>query len=299
MNHTLLTFIGLIGIGVVIGATLDSLNESGISEKNKQSITEHTPSNNSSSPFSSAGNNSNTDKLEKLEQTIQALQSQVQIETEKRQQLEQKLAKLEKGLVLASQKTETGDDSKYQAPTSTAASPHRPGTFNQNVNWFNEQALIDAGIDQTKVSHIKNIFEQAELDKLYIRDQATREGWMGNERYNDSMKEISDRTNALRSELNDDEYDAYLYAAGRSNRVIVESVLNNSPASNAGIQPGDVILTYDSERIYNWADLTGATSKGTAHTTVAITIARNGQQQQVYIPRGPLGVRIKTDSVAP
>ncbi|WP_455219264.1 PDZ domain-containing protein [Kaarinaea lacus] len=299
MNHALLTFIGLIGIGVVIGATLDSLSDPDIPDNDKRNITELAPSNNPSSPFSSASNHSNTEKLEQLEQTIQALQSQVQAEAEKRQQLEQKLVKLEKGLIPDSQKAGAGNTSNSQAPTSAATNPHRPDTFNQNVNWFNEQALIDAGIDQAKVSHIKNIFEQAELDKLYIRDQATREGWMGNERYNQSMKEIADRTRALRSELNDDEYDAYLYAAGRSNRVIVESVLSNSPANNAGILPGDVILSYDNERIYNWSDLTGATSKGTAHNTVAVTVVGDGQQQQVYIPRGPLGVRIKTDSVAP
>ena len=158
---------------------------------------------------------------------------------------------------------------------------------------------MDAGVDQTKVSYIKNVFEQAEMDKLYLRDQATREGWMGSERFNDAMKEIADRTSALRAQLNDDEYDAYLYAAGRSNRVIVESVLSNSPASNAGIQAGDVILSYDNKRIYSWTDLTGATSEGAANTTVAVTIIRNDQRQQVYIPRGPMGVRLTTDSVAP
>ena len=298
MNKNLLTFIGLIGIGVVVGATLDSINEPESTGEDKQNLVDRNPTNNVSNPFSEIDNNEKADKLEQLEQTILALQSQVQTEIEKRQQLEKKLVLLEKEFGSAARQTETGDDSIKQTP-SIASNPHRPGRFNQNVNWFNEQALVDAGVDQTKVSYIKEVFEQAEMDRLYLRDQATREGWMGSKRYNDAAKEISDRTNALRSELNDEEYDAYLYAAGRSNRVIIESVLSNSPASNAGIQAGDVILTYDNQRIYSWTDLTSATSKGTANSTVAVTITRNGQQQQVYVPRGPLGVRLATDSVAP
>ncbi|KPJ97167.1 MAG: hypothetical protein AMJ55_00100 [Gammaproteobacteria bacterium SG8_15] len=206
---------------------------------------------------------------------------------------------LEKGVHNTSETSESDAEDNTQPVSSAMASPHRPGSFNQNTNWFNEQALMDAGIDQAKVSYIKNVFEQAEMDKLYLRDQATREGWTGSERFNDAMKEISDRTSELRAQLNDDEYDAYLYAAGRSNRVIVESVLSNSPASNAGIQAGDVILSYDNKRIYSWTDLTGATSEGAANTTVAVTIIRNDQRQQVYIPRGPMGVRLTTDSVAP
>jgi len=299
MNHKLLTFIGLIGMGVVIGATLDSLNKPELTNSDTPNTSNTTSSNSLSNPFSSSNNNSNTDKLVQLEQTIQTLQSQVQTEIRIRQQLEQKVAILEKGLNAPESVRDTDNDKVKQTPTSDASSPHRSGTFNRNANWFNEQALVDAGIDQTKVSHIKNEFEQAEMEKLYIRDQANREGWMGSKRYNESMKEITDRTNALRSQLSDNEYDAYLYAAGRSNRVVVQSVLSNSPASNAGIQPGDVILSYDNQRVYNWTDLTSATSKGDSNSTVSVTIIRDNQQQQVYIPRGPLGIKLITDSVAP
>jgi len=299
MNHKLLTFIGLIGIGAAVGATLHSLNQPDSTGENKQIIDKQASSGNLNNPFTSNKNNSDSDKLEQLDQTIRALQNQVQTEIKKRKQLEQKVAILEKDFSSSTHEKNTSNNDTHKTPINNAANPLHPGTSNRKVNWINEQALIDAGIDQAKVSNIKNTFEQAEMDKLYLRDQATREGWMGSERYNDALKEITDRTGALRSQLNDYEYDAYLYASGRSNRVFIESVLSNSPASNAGIQAGDVILTYDNQRIYNWSDLTGATSKGTANTTIAVTISRNGQQQQVYVPRGPLGVRLNTDSVAP
>ena len=299
MNSKLLTFIGLISIGVVIGAPLDAFNET---ESNNSAETRpvKTSSNNTlNSPFSSPASDATDDRFTQLEQTIQSLQDRIQSEIQQREKLEQKVALLEKGIRSTSEISESDAEDNAQPVSSAMASPHQSGSFNQNTNWFNEQALTDAGVDQAKVSYIKNVFEQAEMDKLYLRDQATREGWMGSERFNDAMKEISDRNSALRAQLNDDEYDAYLYAAGRSNRVIVESVLSNSPASNAGIQAGDVILSYDNKRIYSWTDLTGATSEGAANTTVAVTIIRNDQRQQVYIPRGPMGVRLTTDSVAP
>lgn len=302
MNYNILTFIGLIGVGVVIGATLDLSSEPEPANV-KVSQPVKTSSNNSlHSPFSSSASHTDNDKLAQLEQTLQSLQERVQTEEKQRKKLEHKVALLEKGIKSADQDNGQNSDDGDQTTNSEVANPHQAGTFqpaNQSANWFNEQALMDAGVDQAKVSYIKNVFEQAEMDKLYLRDQATREGWMGSERFNDAMKEISDRTSALRAQLNDDEYDAYLYAAGRSNRVIVESVLSNSPASNAGIQAGDIILNYDNKRIYSWTDLTSATSEGDTNSTVAITILRDNQQQQVYMPRGPMGIRLTTESVAP
>ena len=299
MNHKLLTFIGLLTVGVVIGATLDTFSDPEPNKPEHSRPIKTASSNTMTTPFSSADSDAADERLAQLEQTIQSLQERMQSEIQQRQKLERKVALLEMGVNPNSQNNEQADDETNEVMSSSAANPHQAGTFSQNSNWFNEQALMEAGIDQAKVSYIKNVFEQAEMDRLYLRDQATREGWMGSERFNDAMKEISDRTSALRAELTDTEYDAYLYAAGRTNRVIVESVLSNSPASNAGIQSGDVILSYDNKRIYNWTDLTSATSEGAANTTVAVTIIRGNQQQQVYIPRGPMGVRLTTDSVAP
>jgi len=302
MNYKLLTFIGLISVGVVIGATLDFSEESKPANTGVPQPVKTSSDNTLRSPFSSSSDPSDTDKLTQLETTIQSLQKQVQEEIDQREKLEKKVALLEKGIRPPGSDNRKETDDNNQSAADAVTNPHQAGTFqpaNQSANWFNEQALMDAGVDQAKVSYIKNVFEQAEMDKLYLRDQATREGWMGSDRFNDAMKEISDRTDNLRAQLNDNEYDAYLYASGRSNRVIVESVLNNSPASNAGIQAGDVILSYDNKKIYNWTDLTSATSEGDPNSTVAITVLRDNQQQQVYMPRGPMGIRLTTDSVAP
>ena len=49
---------------------------------------------------------------------------------------------------------------------------------------------------------------------------------------------------------NDDEYDRMLYASGKQNRVVLSHVLHGSPAQNAGLETGDVVLSYDDVRIF-------------------------------------------------
>ena len=178
-------------------------------------------------------------------------------------------------------------------PSETSAS------LQQKQTDFNEQAMVNVGVDPAKINNLKQTYEKAEMDRLYLRDKATREGWISSDRYAKAVAEIDERTSSARNQLSEKEYDAYLYATGRANRVLVESVIGNSPASNAGIQIGDTILMYNNNRIYSWNDLTSATSSGNPDETVSVTIVRNGQEQQLYIPRGPMGIRLTTDSVAP
>ncbi|HEY5602826.1 MAG TPA: PDZ domain-containing protein [Gammaproteobacteria bacterium] len=301
MNHKFLTVIGLVSMGVMAAATFNALTGSQPASPEVKRPAKTSPESGLGNPFAApageAFDATFDSKLAELEHAIQTLQETLQSETQKRRQLEQKVALLDKG----AQPDNNAQASGIADPASMrdAANSRQTGGGNLNPNWFNEQALLDAGIDHAKVSYIKNVFEQSELDRLYIRDQATREGWMGTERFNNAVKEIADRSNALREQLSDNEYDAYLYAAGLSNRVIVESVLSNSPAGIAGIKSGDIILSYDNQRIYNWPDLTSATSQGTVNATVAVNIIRDNQQQLIYVPRGPLGIRLTTDSVAP
>jgi len=303
MKRQILVFAGLISVGVVLGATImHAQNESDTSPdtdiqrmtlKSKFSQDSHTP------PDITEHTN-----LSSVNQALADLQNRLQQETENRKKLELKIAALEKQLSSGSATEKSTVSNTEDSENTTPDNPHQAGITGQrfaggNDQWFNEQAMLDAGIDSTKVNFIKQSFEQAEMDKLYLRDQATREGWINTKRYTDAAKEIIDRTDALQNQLSESEYDAYLYAAGRSNRVIVSSLLSSSPASNAGIQPGDTILKYNNKRVYDWSDLTAATSEGSPNETVTVTIERNGQLQQVYLPRGPLGVRLTTDSVAP
>jgi hypothetical protein len=94
----------------------------------------------------------------------------------------------------------------------------------------------------------------------------------------------------LRSELGDADYEKYLEAQGRPTRVGVFNVLPSSPAAKAGMQPGDQIVTYAGQRVFNMADLTDLTLQGTPGQSVTLEVQRNQQTMQLVIPRGPIGI---------
>jgi S1-C subfamily serine protease len=94
----------------------------------------------------------------------------------------------------------------------------------------------------------------------------------------------------LRDELGDADFERYLVANNRSTSITVSSVIESSPAQSAGLQPGDEIVRYDGERVFNMTDLTQRTMDGAAGQNVIVDIMRNGQPMQIVLPRGPVGI---------
>jgi len=295
MHTKTIIIIGLISIGTVLGATLGGGHRFGNhSETVKSDILNSTAKSGSTTSSFNFGTTSNQ-TLQSMQQTIDELKNSLQQEIDKRKQLEEKLASLDKKINGDIHNENESEDKSNTAPTTNATT----ASLQQKQSDFDEQAMVNVGVDPGKINNLKETYEKAEMDRLYLRDQATREGWINSDRYSKAVAEIDNRTKSARNQLSEKEYDAYLYATGRANRVLVASVIGNSPASNAGIQVGDTILKYNNERIYSWNDLTSATNSGNPNETVSVTIVRNGQEQQLYIPRGPIGIRLTTDSVAP
>jgi hypothetical protein len=164
--------------------------------------------------------------------------------------------------------------------------------------WFDEQVLIESGMDSIQASQLKVLFEQLEMERLYLRDQSAREGW-DRARLRDEFRQLDDKEESLKDELGESAYDAYLYAAGQSNRVAVTSVLESAQAGQVGIEAGDHILRYDNQRVYNWRDLRTATTSGDISDVVEVEVDRDGETLQFYLARGPLGIRMDSLSVAP
>lgn len=178
-----------------------------------------------------------------------------------------------------------GDDRESDLPVS-----YRGG--------FNAQALIDWGMNSSQASELKIYFEKLEMDRLYLRDQSIRESW-GREKLAEAMQALESRQEDLKSQLGESAYDAYLYAAGRPNRVEVTSVLERGQAGMAGIMSGDQITRYDNQRIYNGFNLRESTASGNIGDSVEVEIVRDGRTMQFYLVRGPLGIRMNSVSVAP
>jgi hypothetical protein len=154
------------------------------------------------------------------------------------------------------------------------------------------QALVDAGFPAAKVRAFKEKMDQIELDRLYVRDLAAREGWLDTPRFREENLEIGDVARHAREEMGDEFYDWMLYTSGHPNRVRIGDVLDGSAAAVAGLRPGDLILSYDERRIFSPGELRDSTTSGTAGDTTALSLLRNGREVQVAVPRGPLGIRV-------
>lgn len=166
--------------------------------------------------------------------------------------------------------------------------------------WFDERRLAAAGLPERDVADLKRVFDETELERLYLQNQASREGWPP-ARLNAAMNALTDRQLQIQSTYGDETYDWFLYATNRPNRVLVEGVLGGSAAEDAGIKPGDLILSYDRERVFRPGPLVQGTLRGNLDDRVDIEVWRQGERIQLTLPRGPLGVRLgrKTSSPDP
>ncbi|MEO0422171.1 MAG: PDZ domain-containing protein [Pseudomonadota bacterium] len=159
--------------------------------------------------------------------------------------------------------------------------------------------FIDAGFAPDRAADLKARQDELSLQRLFLRDQARREGWMGSERYRTELAQINEGVEQLRSELGDDDYDRFLYATGRPNRVLVRTTLTGGPAQEAGLQPGDAILSYDGSRVFDTRSLVTMTQGGSFGTPTSIEVERDGERLVLYIPRGPLGLNMRSSTQRP
>ncbi len=155
-----------------------------------------------------------------------------------------------------------------------------------------ERALISAGLDESLAAEIKRRGDEVAMTEMYLRDQATREGWIDTPRFDEEMEALAAERTDLRDELGDDAYDRYLFAMGQRNRVIVNDVMINSAAEEVGLQQGDLIIRYGEQRVFFPEDLVSQTHTGDIGEPVLVRVIRQQEPVEIEVPRGPLGVRV-------
>jgi hypothetical protein len=95
---------------------------------------------------------------------------------------------------------------------------------------------------------------------------------------------------SLRAELGEADYERYLRAYGRPTAIPVRDVLASSPAERSGLQPGDEIVAYAGKRVFDMRELNALTLEGTPGESVVLEVRRDGQNVQLVMPRGPIGI---------
>ena len=238
-----------------------------------------------------------------------ALRARVDEEREARGRLEAQLARLEADLAALREGSAIGegDVAPDPAPPGEAAAPaagdEAPADAEPSpgLAWFDPRRLASAGLPERDVDELHRLYEDVELQRLYLQNQAQRERWP-RDRLATEVAALDERLLSVRQDYGEDAYDWFLYAAGRPNRVVVEGVLGGSAAAEAGIRTGDAIVRYDGERIFKPPTLIRGTLAGTLNETVEVEIERaDGTRATVTLPRGPVGVRLgrRTQQPAP
>lgn len=200
-------------------------------------------------------------------------------------------------LELAMQTLASTDDSRFAASASSASTNRRPSSFNQRI--YNIEHLVKGGLDPAYAEDIVRRKNSVELKRLELQDRATREGYLNTQRYYDELDQLNAQDINLRDELGDQQYDQYLYNSKQNNRIRINSVMLESVAEQAGILSGDIVLSYDNKRMFNWQELKDATAEGQLGEYVSISIYRNGEIYSFSVPRGPLGVQLGATRLAP
>lgn len=147
------------------------------------------------------------------------------------------------------------------------------------------QALIDAGFLPSQASMIVQRESELQMEAIRARYEAERSGDM-----TDFFRSRNATSQALREELGDADYERYLVANDRSTSITISSVIESSPAQSAGLQPGDQIVRYDGERVFDLNDISRQAAQGEPGQNIVVDIMRNGTPMQMVLPRGPIGI---------
>jgi C-terminal processing protease CtpA/Prc len=153
-----------------------------------------------------------------------------------------------------------------------------------------ETRLREAGWTDAEIQSLQDLQEQASLELAQRRYDGMREALESGP--GQSRAPWREQRSLLRESLGEDKYEQYLEATGRPAAVQVTNVLAGSAGDAAGLQPGDRIRRYGSERVFNEGDLMYAILQGEPGETVTIEVERNGSIFHVSVPRGPLGTSI-------
>ena len=236
---------------------------------------------------------SNVGKTEDYGSLLNSLQKRLSQEERQRHSMQKRVAELERKLKKLQLITKSIENEKPVAEKDTEISAEVEEELDR------ETQLVVAGLEPQQAKSITQFLDDIEMERLYLHDQATREGWLGTPRYRQEIMTLVEREEELRLELGDTDYDLYLYGTGQPNRVIIQSVIEDSPAQKVGIQSKDIAYSYAGNRLYSMRDLVTATTEGIANESVLLEVIRDGNIYEFYLPRGPLGVRVTSESHKP
>ncbi len=179
-------------------------------------------------------------------------------------------------------------DEADAAPAGRQAGQRARRDFVSLVRNFQERRLnelVEGGFSEDEARRVLKQESEAQYKAMQAAHDAQRRG-----EDVDALSAMSRPQALMRAELGDSDYERYLQAQGQATSIQITRVLESSPGSLAGLQPGDQIVSYDSERVFDVNELRELTLQGRAGEDVVIEIERDGVRMQLNVPRGPVGI---------
>ena len=159
------------------------------------------------------------------------------------------------------------------------------GAMMRNYEARRLKSLTDGGFSEDEARRILQKESEAEYRAMQMAWEAQKSG-----EPRDPLASLNDPQSILRAELGDSDYERFLAAQGQPTAVQITRVLDGSPGNEAGLQPGDQLISYDGNRVFNVAELRDQTMQGDPGEEVVIEIDRDGVRMQLTLPRGPVGI---------
>ena len=234
-------------------------------------------------------------KISQLERRIETLQQDLDREIAARINLEQRLQNQPAEVVKGSPPRE--NESPAQRITDVNQTDEFAPVEDQQAEV--EGQLIAAGMPIETIRAMNQTVDRNRLEMLQLRDRAIREGWDDSDEYREQMRELRNPYRALREDFGNEAFDQFLYASGIPNRVRIQEVYSGSAADNAGLVPGDIIVSYADNRIYSMTTLRDSTLEGFAGENILLEVVRDGEQITASLPRGPLGISMSSLVIKP
>ena len=145
--------------------------------------------------------------------------------------------------------------------------------------------LVEGGFSDEEARRALEQESEASFKAMQLAWEAQRNG-----EAIDVMDVMSNPQSILRAEMGDDAYARYLEAQGQPTAIRITQVLGGSPGNSAGLKPGDELVSYNGERVFNVMELRNGTMQGQPGEDVVIEIERDGVRMQLTLPRGPIGI---------
>ena len=146
--------------------------------------------------------------------------------------------------------------------------------------------LRDAGWSDAEIDALEELQTNASLEAEKQQYELMRNAL---EKDSSALSMWKSRRGIMRNSMSDERYEQYLEASGFPTSVMIDNVLNGSAAESAGLRPGDEIVRYGSERVFDERDLMMAIIQGEPGDSVTIEVRRDGAIFHVAVARGPLG----------